>query len=89
MDRMSHKASKFVAVAHFVEPADHVGNPANSYVMSFAFEPSATIEEVFAAIWPKDVLLTPTYRLPVRIEIMPDQNSVPVEPLDLDLSQPF
>ncbi|MFC3164026.1 hypothetical protein [Ciceribacter thiooxidans] len=92
MDRMSHKAAKFVAVAHYFEPADNVGNPANSYMKSFAFEPSATIEEIFAAIWPTDEFVSLISRPPVRIEIMPDQNSVPPEPrslLNQDSSVPF
>ncbi len=80
MDKMSHKASKFIAVAHYLEHADQHGNPANAYTKAFAFEPSNTIEDIFKAIWPEDVLVHYFERPPVKIEIMPDHNSIPVEP---------
>ncbi len=80
MDRMSHKASKFIALAHYLEHADQHGNPANAYTKAFAFEPTATIEDVFAAIWPQNGLVHFITPPPVKIEIMPDHNSIPAEP---------
>lgn len=80
MDKMSYKASKFTALAHYLEHADEHGNPANAYTKAFTFEPSATIEDVFAAIWPKEQYGLIFGRTPVRIELVPDGNSLPDEP---------
>lgn len=80
MDRMSHKASKYIALAYYLKHADEYGNPASAYTKAFAFEPTSTIEEVFAAIWPDDGLLHFVTPPPIKIEIMPDCNSIPDKP---------
>lgn len=80
MDKMSYKASKFIALAHYLEHADEHGNPASAYTKAFTFEPSAKIEDVFAAIWPTEQYGLIFGRTPVRIELVPDENSLPDEP---------
>ncbi|RWN34172.1 MAG: hypothetical protein EOR97_05295 [Mesorhizobium sp.] len=77
MNKQSNLATSFVAVAHYVGPADE------AFVKSAAFSPTSTIQDVFAAFWPTpDDYIAQAFaghkgNLPFRIEILPDVKTIP------------
>ncbi|RWO25252.1 MAG: hypothetical protein EOS10_31005 [Mesorhizobium sp.] len=79
MDKNSNRATSFIAVAHY-------NGSENEVVKSAAFAPTSTIQDIFSAFWPAaddhaGIALANwrTGRLPLRIEIMPDANTIPVD----------
>ncbi|MBY3086042.1 hypothetical protein HFO70_18700 [Rhizobium laguerreae] len=79
MDSMSNKAGRFVVVASFPR-TEGVGAKEAAPTKAYSFAPNATISDVFDAIWPKnrdgDLFFTP----PSKIEIMPDEITIPEAP---------
>ena len=68
----AQKAGSFVAVADFADDTRKI----------IAFSPDAPIREVFEAFWPIELshsVLAGTrfHPLPIRIEILPDERTVP------------
>jgi hypothetical protein len=79
MDSMSHKASRFVVVASF-PPVAGVGAKEAAPSKAYTFSPDATISEVFRAIWPDDVNAEFFFKPPSKIEIIPDETTIPSPP---------
>lgn len=79
MDKMSNKAERFVVVASF-PPVQGVGSKEAAPTKAYSFAPEATIAQIFQAIWPKgeysEFLFTP----PSKLEIIPDQTTIPESP---------
>ncbi|MER8873372.1 hypothetical protein NKI04_26290 [Mesorhizobium sp. M0814] len=81
MNKNSNRATSFIAVAHYEGPDKFQGEVRESS----AFSPSDTLKDVFAAFWPAPddhigaALAGHRGRLPLRIEIMPDAKTIPVD----------
>ncbi|WP_457935990.1 hypothetical protein [Mesorhizobium sp. 10J20-29] len=81
MHKYSQKATSFVVMAHYA------GEP--SVVRSFTLSAETPLREVFTSLWPTGVSETfagtQFARTPLRIEILPDEKSIPV----IDEPDPF
>ena len=83
MKSESHKATKFVAIAHHHNHPSTEQDVENVEVKSVSLSPTTTIAEVFAAFWPDDdeALSQFSFRPPFRIEIVPDEATIPENPV--------
>ncbi|MDQ0558285.1 hypothetical protein QO004_000058 [Rhizobium mesoamericanum] len=79
MDSMSHKASRFVVVASF-PPSTGYGAKEASPSKAYTFSPDATIADVFKTIWPDDPNAEFFFTPPSKIEIIPDETTIPDAP---------
>jgi hypothetical protein len=74
MHKYSQKATSFVVMAHYA------GEP--SIVRSFTLSAETPIREVFTSLWPtgmnEGLAGTQFARTPLRIEILPDEKSIPI-----------
>lgn len=81
MDFKANRASGFIAVAHFSG-----GEAKPSSLKTAAISPATTIADVFAAFWPANddqvgqaMAKSRPGRLPLRIEILPDEKTIPAD----------
>lgn len=82
MNLQSHKATKFVAVAHFYNSPLTEQDVGRNVVKSVSINPDTTIAEVFSAFWPKDGdELYVTHKIPFRLELVPDEATIPEGPI--------
>ena len=82
MKSQSHKATKFVAVAHFYDSPLTAQDVGRNVVKSVSINPDTTIAKVFSAFWPKDGdELYVTREIPFRLELVPDEATIPEDPV--------
>ncbi|NYT33939.1 hypothetical protein [Rhizobium sp. WYCCWR 11128] len=79
MDSMSNKAERFVVVASFPR-TEGVGAKEAAPTKAYTFPPNATISDVFQAIWPKDRSGEFFFTPPSKIELIPDETTIPAPP---------
>ena len=81
MHKYSQNAGSFIVVAHYA------GEPAT--IRSFSLNADSPIKDIFASLWPngvKEIVAGTRFaKTPIRIEIVPDESSIPA----IDESNPF
>ena len=80
MNSQSHKAAKFVAIAHFHNRPSTEQDVGSNVVKSISINPDTTVAEIFAAFWPDDGAISPLTQKPFRLELVPDEATIPEDP---------
>lgn len=79
MNRMSSKAERFVVIASF-PPTQGVGAKEAAPTKAYSFAPDATISQIFQAIWPKGDYDQAFFTPPSKLELIPDETTIPEAP---------